>query len=439
MPLMEDILDLALTPSCKLPKTAIEKANLSLLDWMVCGWAGKDEPLAQKLRTLALDEAGSQVATVIGAGKAPARMAALVNGATSHALDYDDTHFAHVGHLSVGIYPAALAVAEEIDASAGAMVEAFLVGAEVTIRIGLALGKEHYNRGFHQTATAGAFGATVASARLYKLDREQIRVALGLCATRASGLKSQFGTMGKPYNAGLAASNGVECAKLAALGFSSSDDGLFDPQGFIPTHTERSNFDSTKLASVSEKFLFEDNKYKFHACCHGTHAMIEGLQDTGQCGEDLGRITNVTLRTNPRWLKVCDNKAPQTGLEVKFSYAWLAGMTIRGDDTRNEQTFTDSLALDEELAKFATCVFVNGDPEVTDLQAEGEVTFKSGQVVPFQHDLDAPMSNLNLKEKLSNKASSAIGEKGSLFLQQLERLHELSATDIGTLLATDAM
>lgn len=437
MPLMEDILNLAQMQSRELPISAMEKANLSLLDWIVCGWAGKDEPLAEKLRALAIQEAGSKIATIIGAGKAPARMAALVNGATSHALDYDDTHFAHVGHLSVGIYPASLAVAEEVGASAASMVEAFLVGAEAAIRIGLVLGKEHYDGGFHQTATAGAFGATVASARLYQLRREQIGSALGLCATRASGLKSQFGTMGKPYNAGLAASNGVECAKLAGLGFSSTDDGLMNPQGFIPTHTDRGDLDSVKLIPVRDKFLFEDNKYKFHACCHGTHAMIEGILGSGQCGKGLNSISAMTLRTNPRWLKVCDNKSPQTGLEVKFSYVWLAGMTVRGDDTGCEQTYTNALARDNELAAFARRVTVIGDPEVTDLRAEGEITLTGGQVVPFRHDLDAQMGNKKLREKLSNKAVSAIGEKGLQFLQRLEEFNVLNAADIGTLLAVD--
>ncbi len=157
-----------------------------------------------------------------------------MNGATSHALDYDDTHFGHVGHPSVGIYPAALAVAEETGASAAAVADAFLLGAEASVRIGMLLGAVHYNRGFHQTATAGAFGATVAAGRLYGLNRAQMRAAIGLCATRASGLKSQFGTMGKPYNAGIAAANGVECAALARAGFTSADDGLEGPQGFVP-------------------------------------------------------------------------------------------------------------------------------------------------------------------------------------------------------------
>ena len=138
----------------------------------------------------------------------------MVNGAISHALDYDDTHFAHVGHLSVGIYPAVLAIAEQTDATASQVVAAFLVGAEAAIRTGCLLGTAHYNKGFHQTATAGAFGATLAAGRLLNLDEAALRHALGLCASRAAGLKSQFGTMGKPVNAGLSASNGVELSLI---------------------------------------------------------------------------------------------------------------------------------------------------------------------------------------------------------------------------------
>ncbi len=322
MSLTDQIVDLAHLPANQIPEGARAKAQLSLLDWMVCGWAGRDEPLSGKLRDLAALEGGRPVAHVFGgapgAMQVPARMAALVNGAVSHALDYDDTHFAHVGHLSVGIYPAALAVAEELDASQAQLVEAFVIGAEAAIRIGVALGAAHYNRGFHQTATAGAFGATVAAARLYGLDADQTRAAIGLCATRASGLRSQFGTMGKPYNAGIAASTGVECAQLARLGMTSALDGLTGPQGFLDTHSDATHVGDAFDLPPAQGFLFDDNKYKFHACCHGTHAMIEGLLAVRPAGLTLDDVAGVTLLTSPRWLSVCDKKAPTTGLEVKF-------------------------------------------------------------------------------------------------------------------------
>jgi 2-methylcitrate dehydratase PrpD len=430
MSLIEHVIDLASLPASRLPKRAIRLACFSLLDWMACGIAGADEPVAVKLRRLAELEAGSGVSSVIGDGSAPARMAALVNGATSHALDYDDTHFAHIGHLSVGIYPAALAVAEEMDQSADKMAEAFLVGAETAIRIGMVLGRAHYNHGFHQTATAGAFGATVAAARLYGLSREETCYAIGLCSTRASGLKSQFGTMGKPYNAGVAASNGVECAKIATLGMTSADDGLAGLQGFIPTHSPSA--EPEEVSGPWNRLLFEDNKYKLHACCHGTHAMIEALLSAGALkGRDLDDAAALVLYTNPRWLRVCDIKRPRTGLEVKFSYNWLAGMTIRGDRTGDDRVYQDSLADDGALSAFAGKVEVVGDDALTDMQVRGVLTLKAGTTVSLYHDLDAELSEDVLGGKLRAKAEALIGERGAELWKMFSDLEGKSARDVG--------
>lgn len=432
MSLIEHVTSLAALPGGRLPAGALGLARLSLLDWMACGIAGMDEPVATKLRAFAESEGTKGVSSVIGGGAASARMAALVNGAASHALDYDDTHFAHVGHLSVGIYPAALAVAEEIDTSAEAMVQAFLVGAETAIRIGMVLGRSHYNQGFHQTATAGAFGATVAAARLYGLGEQEMRNAIGLCATRASGLKSQFGTMGKPYNAGLAASNGVECARLAAQGLTSADDGLMGLQGFIPTHTQAAELDGGRGLPSLDDFLFEDNKYKLHACCHGTHAMIEALLEANAlqgCG--LDDIAAFTLHTNPRWLRVCDLKEPRTGLEVKFSYNWLAGMTIRGDRTGDDRVYRDALADDAMLADFARKVRVVGDDALTDMEARGVVTLKDGSEISIYHDLAARIPQTVLAGKLQAKAEAVIGEKGAALWGRFVDLPGKRACDLG--------
>ncbi|MBX3582276.1 MAG: MmgE/PrpD family protein [Rhizobiaceae bacterium] len=437
MSLIDHVVALASLPANRLPGRAMSMARFSLLDWMACGMAGAGEPVAEKLRQLVALEGGQGASSVIGNGAAPARMAALANGAASHALDYDDTHFAHIGHLSVGIYPAALAVAEEIDAPAGAVVEAFLVGAEAAIRIGMVLGRAHYNHGFHQTATAGAFGATVAAARLYGLDEAQIHHAIGLCSTRASGLKSQFGTMGKPYNAGVAASNGVECAKLAALGMTSADDGLSGLQGFIQTHSPAP--EPEDVSGPWDRFLFEDNKYKLHACCHGTHAMIEALLDAGELeGRALDDIAALSLQTNPRWLRVCDIKKPRTGLEVKFSYNWLAGMTIRGDRTGDERVYKDTLADDQALSAFADKVTVLGDDELTDMQVRGTVSLQDGTVIQLYHDLDAPLAEELLAGKLRAKAEALIGERGSALWEMFFDLNGRTARDVGRALRKPA-
>ncbi|MFZ1814683.1 MAG: MmgE/PrpD family protein [Rhizobiaceae bacterium] len=432
MNLIGQIVAMALRPARELAPEALALAQCSLLDWMACAIAGADEPVARNLRRLADLEGGKGTSSLVGGGRVPARMAALVNGATSHALDYDDTHFAHVGHLSVGIYPAALAVGEETGASAVEVVEAFLVGAEAAVRIGLILGRSHYNHGFHQTATAGAFGAAIAAGRLYGLDPAQMRNALGLCATRASGLKSQFGTMGKPYNAGIAASNGVECARLAQFGVTSADDGLFGAQGFVATH----HAEPVRVELPgSEVFLFENNKYKLHACCHGLHAMIEALLGNDALRQvDLSNVASFELRTNPRWMSVCDIKRPRTGLEVKFSYNWLAGMTLRGEQTGNDRIYTDDIAHDAALSAFAQKVTVAADDGLSDLEASSIITLNDGARIDASHDLAAPLPHTVLVARLRSKAEAMIGHKGNALWEQFSNLSPATAENIGNAL-----
>ncbi|MEI4260774.1 MmgE/PrpD family protein [Roseovarius sp. D0-M9] len=426
---LDPLLDLAALPDHAVPEASRSIAHLSLMDWMMCGRAGVAEPVAGILRGLATSEGGAPQAALLGGGRAPARMAALVNGTASHALDYDDTHFAHVGHLSVGIYPAAIAVGEQAGASAEAISAAFAVGGEAAIRVGLALGRAHYERGFHQTATAGAFGATIAAGRLMGLDRARMRAAIGLCATRATGLRCQFGTMGKPYNAGVAASAGVECAQLAKAGMTAPDDGLFGQNGYLATHSDAPG----DIAAPDGAWLLDAMKYKLHACCHGTHAMIEALR-----GAALADVAAVHLRTNPRWLSVCDIKVPRTGLEVKFSYAWLAGMALRGDATGSDRIYTDALAADPALAEFARSVTVTGDAALSDMQATGEITLKDGRTQTFAHDLAAPIAPDDLARSLRGKAQALLGAPGAALCDALTTLDGMAASDLAALMEAKA-
>ena len=144
------------------------------------------------------EENGVNQARVISTGyNVSSRGAALANGATGHALDYDDTHFLFVGHPTSSALPTALALGEELELSIEDLLLAYMAGVEVSTRIGHILGYSHYNAGFHQTATSGSFGATIVASKLLNLSEDQTINALGLVSTRASGIKSQFGTMGK--------------------------------------------------------------------------------------------------------------------------------------------------------------------------------------------------------------------------------------------------
>lgn len=381
---------------------------LSALDWAACGIAGQAEPVSVKTRALIGDEGGAPQASLFGGGKAPMRGAALVNGATSHALDYDDTHFAHIGHPSVAVLPAALAVGERYGKTLPQILDAARLGAEASIRFGLRFGRAHYQAGYHQTATAGAFGACLAAAHLMDLTKDQTLHALGLVSTRASGLKSQFGTMGKPFNAGIAASNGVESAWLAGQGFISNPDALDTTNGFIQTHI--CDGDTTQPPGA----LLETLSHKYHACCHGLHATLEALALLPH--PDATQVKAVTITTHPRWLTVCNIAAPRTGLEAKFSYRLVAALSLLGHDTAALDTYSDALCTDPQVTALRDRVTVQTDDTLK--ETEALVTLNTDGTFEAHFDLEAPMPLDTRATRLRAKAAALVGPDRAAALWQ---------------------
>ncbi len=387
-------------------KTARLVGALSALDWLAVGRAGVSEPVAASLRALAQEEGGAGQAHVFGATQRfPARMAALVNGATSHALDYDDTHFAHIGHPSVAVIPAALAIAERDDLSLDRMLEAALTGMELSIRVGLWLGRSHYRAGFHQTATAGAFGAAAAAARLIGLDAGRMAHVLGLVATRAAGLKAQFGTDAKPYNAGLAAAAGVQAAQLVAAGLRANPQAMQGASGFGATHHGEGDV-AAALDRLGEVWLFEDVSHKFHACCHGLHAALEAARTLDIAAPEIAEM-RVTI--NPRWMDVCNLAAPETGLGAKFSFRTVLAMRALGHDTARLESFGASVCADPRLHSLRERIEVVADATMAETATVLAVLRRDGTWLETRHDLRSAGGLAVREERVRAKARGLIG------------------------------
>lgn len=382
-------------------------SSLSALDWLAVGRAGVNEPVAQVSRNMVLAEKGAPHASIFGSDiQVPARAAALVNGTTSHALDYDDTHFAHIGHPSVAVFPAALAMGELHEVSLVEVLEAALIGMEVSIRVGLWLGRSHYQVGLHQTSSAGAFGAAVAAGRIAGFDAIQMQQVLGLTATRASGLKAQFGTMGKPYNAGMAVANGVEAALLIGQGLQANPDAVDGPGGFgVISHGENNLAEAVQ--GLGETWVFEEVSHKFHACCHGLHAALEAGREL-----DVGapEIAEMTVTTHPRWMSVCNKPAPTTGLGAKFSYTTVLAMQALGHNTAVLDSYRDSICADPRLIALRKRIGVVADDSLSETQAWLSVLRRDGVRQDVEHDLRAPMSLAMREDRVRSKAGTLIGQ-----------------------------
>lgn len=395
------------------PPEARTVARHCLLDWFGCAVAGSREPLSQILaREIAAGEGGD--ATLVARSERSTLLdAALINGAMSHALDFDDTHTLMSGHPSVPIVPAALALAERDGIAGEALLTAIIIGIETECRLGALMNPGHYALGFHATGTLGTFGAAAACAHLLDLDEDQWLQAMALAGTQAAGLKSGFGTMAKPLHAGRAASNGLLSALLARGGYTGNTRIIETEQGFALTHGAPP-LDAPRLEALRGRFLIADTLFKYHASCYLTHASIEAarrLRDEHAPRPE--QIESVELRASAGCIGVCDIAKPTTGLEGKFSLRATVAMTLLGDDTSVPAAFTDTRMRDAELIAMRERITFAPQGHIPGTQAT-VVLRAGGRALTADADTGIPATDLGqqwgaLSAKFAALATPVIG------------------------------
>ena len=221
----------------RLPQDVVERTRLLVLDHVGIALRARHAAALNSAMSDSLDVLGLSGgdAVVIGdeRGYSPAA-AAFYNGNLAHSLDFDDTHARGSIHPSAPIVPAALAAAEMTGADGQRVVAGIVAGYEVQIRLSIALNPtEHYNRGFHPTATCGVFGAAAAAGSILGLTTDQIVSAFGLCGSQAAG-SMQFlvdGAWNKPFHVGYAAMGGLVSAVMASKGFIGTKESLEGTKG----------------------------------------------------------------------------------------------------------------------------------------------------------------------------------------------------------------
>lgn len=370
-----------------LPEAALTIARQCILDWFAVTIPGAAEPAVRILCDELLEDGAAPVASLVGLPhRTSALNAALVNGTASHALDFDDVNLAILGHPTVALLPGLLALAEQTGATQDEVLVAFVAGYEVVCRTGALMSPGHYGHGFHCTSTVGSVGAAAACARLLGLDAETTATACGIAATRASGLKSMFGTMCKPFHAGMAAQNGLLAARLAARGFTSRSDALECAQGLAATQSVDFN-PEVAMQDAPLDFHIANNLFKYHAACYLTHGAIEaGIAVRAKSRASSNAIRSIEIRVPPVADRVCNLPRPSTGLEAKFSLRLTVAMALAGRDTSGIETYTDALTRDPELVRLrdlATIEFVDGYPEAS---AEVSITAADGTRFSAGHD-----------------------------------------------------
>ena len=406
-----------------LPPEAVERTGMLVMDTVGIALRARHDAastpsLIKAVGKLGLD-AGSSVAIGDRRGFSPPG-AALVNGTLAHSLDFDDTHARASLHASAPIVPAALAAAQMAGADGQELVHAIVAGYEIQIRLSLALGpSDHYDRGFHPTATCGVFGATAAAGRLFCLGAEEMERAFGICLSQAAG-SMQFladGAWTKRFHVGHAAMCGLMAATLARSGFRGPAEAFEGKAGFFHAYAPHAE-PSKAVEGLGEVWETMAIAVKPYPSCRYGHAALDALIDLRAAnGIEPDEVEAVKIGVSETGWKIIGTpeeakQNPQSIVDGQFSMPFCAAVALRegglawDDYTRHLE---DEKTLDL-CRRVHTAVDAKAEAEFpANLSAAVRITTKRGEFEAFVAIPKGEPGNFLSADELRAKFDGLVG------------------------------
>lgn len=345
-----------------LSEATVRAAKQCFLDWLANAVRGSQSPSTKLMeKVLAREKCAARDATVFTDApyRASAMQAALVNGMSSHSLDFDDLHNASIIHLATVVMPAALAVAERDGLSGRELVAAIVAGYEIGARVGETVNPRSYYF-WHTTGTAGTFGAAAAAGRLLGLDEARMVACLGTAGTQAAGLWEFLvdGAMSKTLHAGKAAMHGILAADLSRAGFTAAKRILEGDKGFCKAMDPQCDLGKLTVG-LGEGYKIDDNSFKPYACCKHCHPAINAMLEL--CAErnlEASQIVSIAVETNDTAECLVNNAQPKTPYGHKFSLQYCLAAAARYGQVGLDE-FTEEKIADTEAQRLMRIVRVS--------------------------------------------------------------------------------
>jgi 2-methylcitrate dehydratase PrpD len=397
----------------------------------------------------------SDGAAVLGSAvRLPARFAAFANGVAIHVDDYDDTQLA-VGkdrvyglltHPTVGVLPAALATAEVEGKSGKDLLVAYHSGVEVECKIAEAISPRHYEDGFHSTGTCGVFGGAAACAKLKGFDVVHTSRAFGIAASHAAGLRENFGTMMKPFQAGHATESGVVAADFAAIGWTAAEQILEAQRGFF--HAYGGTYDPAAIVDrLGKPWTLQNPGVSIKPFPSGslTHPGMTVLMRLIRANSiKAADVEHVDVGTNRNMPNALIHHHPTTGLQGKFSMEFCMAILLL-DGKADQTKYTDAVVNRDDVKKMIERVRFYVDPEAENAGYDKmttilKITLKNGHTISGRADFGKgspsdPMSYDEVAEKFRGCAAFAQwpSSKANQVIDMVRKLEDVS--DVRTLTA----
>lgn len=356
-----------------IPEEVIELGKKTMLDAFGLAVAGSVSNPGKNIRKY-IEKLGCSdgKASIIGTGiKTTHRFAALANGISIHADDYDDTGSGM--HVAAPVLPAAFALCETERCTGKDLTLAYHVGVEIENKIAEAISSRHNEEGFHTTGTCGSFGGAAAAAKLHGFDARQTAIALGIAGSEASGVRVNFGTMTKSFHAGHAAENGIVAADLVLVSWSAAEDILEAPLGFYQAAGGTFN-----PALIEKKlgnpwmFVSPGDLIKRFPCGTIQQAfMDETLRLSHENKITAAEVEKVDIAGNRSNVSTLFYHHPTTGLEAKFSMEFAVSILLL-DGKAGLAHFTDAVVKREDVQAMLNRTNFHADPEFNKTEGKGE-------------------------------------------------------------------
>ena len=429
----------------QIPSEALAWAKDAILDCTGVALAGTQEDAGKIIANYVKEAGGRPEAGVFAAGfKTSAGNAALANGTTAHALDYDDYVLPNwTGHPTAPLLPAIFALGQRQRISGKDVLLAYIVGFEVGGKIGAGLGRGHYELGWHPTSPLGTMGAAAACCSILKLDVALTRIALGIASSQASGVRQNFGTMTKPLHAGLAARNGLMAALLAEKGFTADGSVIEGPFGFGKVFTAGGNYNPAKMSKgPGEPLLIVEHgvSIKPYPCCAEAHRCLDAIfYLIGEHDITADDVESVECRTSDMVSQIMIRHRPKTAEEAKFSMEHCMAVALL-DRKAGLQQFTNERVAEPKVQELLTRVRYVHPPEASGyLNMERypeQVTIKLRDGTVYSHEVFESkgrpgnrLSPAELTAKFRDCAARAISheriDRSLGMLQGLEKVRDI--------------
>lgn len=403
------------------PEKARDIAKGGIVDALGAAIAGTRSDAAQVITRWTRAAGGSPSAGVIGGGfQTSAAAAARANGTIGHALDFDPP---------LPLLPVLLALGETERASGREALAAYIAGVEVQSKLQGGVSSKHSAQGWHSNTVFGTFGATAAAAKLLKLDVWRTRMAFGIAASEAGGIRQNLGTMTKPLHAGMAAANGIIAATLAREGLSSAPDSLEGKFGALRVFATAGEYDERKIAETFGapwSLIAKEIRIKPYPCCRWAHRPLDaliGLMRIHDVRSD--QVAGIECEVGAHVSEVMTYASAGTALEAKFCLPYCLAVAVC-DGRAGLGQFTDGRVRDEQVQALAKRVSVTHPGGKSEWDAGAQLPcivrlrLKSGSVLEAsagaaRGDRDNPMTFSDIAEKYTDCT------RGVLAAEQAER------------------